>query len=63
MYAESTKILFVEFNYFLEHVLRLVSGIQEHTDTIVLLSSAEFGLVMLKCAMKMFVFFSAKTKK
>ena len=33
MYAESTEILFVESTYILEHILRLVSGIQEHTDT------------------------------
>ena len=28
MYAESTEILFVESTYILEHILRLVSGIQ-----------------------------------
>ena len=33
MYAESTEILFVESTYILEHILRLVSGIQEQTDT------------------------------
>ena len=33
MYAESTEILFLESTYILEHILRLVSGIQEHTDT------------------------------
>ena len=33
MYAESTEILFVESTYILEHILRLVSRIQEHTDT------------------------------
>ena len=33
MYAESTEILFVESTYILEHILRLVPGIQEHTDT------------------------------
>ena len=32
MYAESTEILFVESTYILEHILRLVSGTQEHTD-------------------------------
>ena len=41
MYAESTEILFVDFTYFLDHTLRLVSGIQEHTyrHKIVLLSN------------------------
>ena len=33
MYAESTEILFVESTHILEHNLRLVSGIQEQTDT------------------------------
>ena len=33
MYAESTEILFVESTYILEHILRIVSGIREHTDT------------------------------
>ena len=33
MYAESIEILFVESTYILEHILRLVSGIQEYTDT------------------------------
>ena len=33
MYAESIEILFVESTYNFEHILRLVSGIQEHTDT------------------------------
>ena len=33
MYAESTEILFEESTYILEHILRLVSAIQEHTDT------------------------------
>ena len=33
MHAESTEILLVESTYILEHILRLVSGIQEHTDT------------------------------
>ena len=33
MYAESAEILFVESTYILEHISRLVSGIQEHTDT------------------------------
>ena len=47
-YAESTEMLFVESTYSLEHILRLVSGIQEHTDKIALLSSAQFGLVMVQ---------------
>ena len=33
MYAESTEILFVESTDFLEHILRLLSVIQEYTDT------------------------------
>ena len=33
IYAESIEILFVESTYILEHTLRLVTGIQEHTDT------------------------------
>ena len=33
MYAESTELLFVESTYISENILRLVSGIQEHTDT------------------------------
>ena len=33
MYAESTEILFVEFTHILEHILRLVSGLQEPTET------------------------------
>ena len=33
MYAESIEILFVESTYILEHIQRLVSGIQEHTGT------------------------------
>ena len=33
MYAESTEMLFVESTYILEQTLRLVSGIQELTDT------------------------------
>ena len=48
MYAESTEILFVESTYILEHISRLVrwnSGTYKHK--IVLLSSAQFGLVMV----------------
>ena len=33
MYAETIEILFVESTYILEYLLRLVSWIQEHTDT------------------------------
>ena len=33
MYAESTETLFVESTHILEHILRLVSGIQEQADT------------------------------
>ena len=46
MSAESTEILFVDSTYVLEHILRLVSGIQEHRHKIVSLSTAHFGLVM-----------------